>query len=232
VPFRLDDDLRMSWQGGLWNLLHPFALVAGLVSLAMLLTHGATWVACKADTRIAARAARVARWTCLLWAALYIVAGLWLRYGLNGYAIVGDVAPNAPSNPLLKQVATGGSWLASYARHPWFALAPLLAFVGALVVLWRVPRQGIGAFIGSGLMVAGTVLSAGFALFPFLLPSSLDPRASLTVWDASSSRGTLLWMLGATVVFLPLILLYTSWVFKVMGGRVTLEHVRGSQRGY
>jgi len=64
------------------------------------------------------------------------------------------------------------------------------------------------------------------------MPSAADPTSSLTVWDASSSRGTLLIMLGVTVVFIPLILLYTGWVYRVMRGRVTLEHVRKSHSLY
>ncbi|NII72006.1 cytochrome d ubiquinol oxidase subunit II [Dyella sp. SG562] len=232
VPFRFDDDLRMSWHGSFFELLHPFALVAGLVSLSMLLAHGAAWVAFKADRSIAARAARVARWTCLAWAVLYVAAGIWLAYGIPGYAIASEVVPGGPSNPLFKQVATGSSWFASYMRHPWFWAAPLAAFGGALLLQWQVARQGFAGFLGSSLMVIGTILSAGFALFPFLLPSSIDPRSSLTVWDASSSRSTLLLMLGAVMVFLPLIVLYTSWVFRVMRGRVTLEHVRGTHRSY
>ncbi|WP_346948628.1 cytochrome d ubiquinol oxidase subunit II [Dyella sp.] len=232
VPFRFDDDLRMSWHGSFFGLLHPFALVAGLVSLSMLLAHGAAWVAFKADRSIAARAARVARWTCLAWAVLYVAAGIWLAYGIPGYAIASEVVPGGPSNPLFKQVATGSSWFASYMRHPWFWAAPLAAFGGALLLQWQVARQGFAGFLGSSLMVIGTILSAGFALFPFLLPSSIDPRSSLTVWDASSSRSTLLLMLGAVMVFLPLIVLYTSWVFRVMRGRVTLEHVRGTHRSY
>jgi len=232
VPFRFDDDLRMSWHGSFFELLHPFALLAGLVSLSMLLTHGAAWVALKADQSIAARAARIARWTCLAWAVLYVGAGIWLAYGIPGYAIASEVVPGGPSNPLFKQVATGSSWFASYMRHPWFWAAPVAAFAGALVLQWQVAKQRVSGFLGSSLMVIGTILSAGFALFPFLLPSSIDPRSSLTVWDASSSRSTLLLMLGATAVFLPLIVLYTSWVFKVMRGRVTLEHVRGTHRSY
>ena len=232
LPFRFDDDLRMSWHGSFFELLHPFALLAGLVSLSMLLTHGAAWVAFKADRSIAARAARIARWTCLAWAVLYVGAGIWLAYGIPGYAIASEVVPGGPSNPLFKQVATGSSWFAGYMRHPWFWAAPVAAFAGALVLQWQVATQRVSGFLGSSLMVIGTILSAGFALFPFLLPSSLDPRSSLTVWDASSSRSTLLLMLGATAVFLPLIVLYTSWVFKVMRGRVTLDHVRGTHRSY
>ena len=81
-------------------------------------------------------------------------------------------------------------------------------------------------------MVAGTILAAGFALFPFLLPTSLDPHSSLTVWDASSSHGTLMLMLGAVIVFLPIIIIYTSWVYRVMRGRVMLKDVQHSHNGY
>jgi cytochrome bd ubiquinol oxidase subunit II len=232
LPFQYDADLRMSWQGGFFGLLKPYALLCGVLSLAMLLTHGACWAAYRADHQIAARAARIARWMALLYAVLYVLAGIWLAYGVPGYAVIGPVVTEGMSNPLYKQVARGGSWFASYMQHPAFWAAPIVAMLGALGVQWQVGRRGLGAFVASSLMVAGTILSAGFALFPFLFPSSLDPRSSLTVWDTSSSRGTLLLMLGATIVFLPLIILYTSWVYRVMRGRVTLEHVRDSASHY
>jgi len=76
------------------------------------------------------------------------------------------------------------------------------------------------------------ILTAGLALFPFLLPSSSVPGASLTVWDASSSQRTLFIMLLATLLFLPIVLIYTSWVFHVMRGTVTLEHVREKGSSY
>lgn len=228
LPFRFDDDLRMTWQGGFFDLFRPYALLAGLVSVGMLLTHGACWAAYRADHLIAVRAARIARWMALAYAVLFVVAGIWLAYGIPGYAVAGPVVTDGPANPLFKQVAVGGSWFAGYMLYPWFWLAPALGLAGALGVQWTVGRRGLACFLCSGAMVAGTILAAGFALFPFLLPSSLDPHASLTVWDASSSRGTLALMLAATVVFLPLIILYTSWVYRVMRGRVTLEHVRGT----
>lgn len=232
LPFRFDDDLRMSWQGGLLDLLHPFALLAGLVSLSMLLAHGACWAALKADHVIAVRAVRMARWLTLIYAALYVLAGIWLAYGIPGFAIASAVASEGVSNPLYKQVAQGGSWFASYMRYPWFWSAPLLALLAAVGVQALVGRRSVAGFIASSLMVGGTIASAGFALFPFLLPSSLDPRSSLTVWDASSSRGTLLLMLVVTVVLLPIILLYTGWVYRVMRGRVTLEQLRKAHGGY
>ena len=232
VPFQFDGDLRMSWHGSFFELLHPFALVAGLVSLSMLLAHGACWAAMEAEQTIAVRAAKLARWLTLVYVVLYVLAGIWLAYGVSGYAIVGPVVTDGVSNPLFKEVARGSSWFASYMQYPWFWLAPVLALLGAIGVQLTVAKTGLAAFASSSLMVAGTILSAGFALFPFLLPSSLDPRSSLTVWDASSSRGTLGLMLGATAIFMPLIILYTSWVYRVLRGRVTLDHVRDSSHTY
>jgi cytochrome d ubiquinol oxidase subunit II len=58
-------------------------------------------------------------------------------------------------------------------------------------------------------------------MFPFILPSAIDAHSSLTVWNASSSERTLLLMLIATIVLLPLVLLYTAWVYRVLWGRVT-----------
>lgn len=232
LPFTFDGDLRMTWQGGFFGLLRPYALLTGLVSLSMLLTHGACWAAYRADHAIAARAVRIARWMALVHAVLFVAAGIWLAYGIPGYAIVGPAVTDGPANPLFKQVATGGSWFASYLEYPWFWSAPVLGLLGAIGVQWTVGRRSLAGLLCSGAMVTGTILAAGFALFPFLLPSSLDPRSSLSIWDASSSRGTLELMLAATVVFLPLVILYTGWVYRVMRGRVTLEEVRKGHGGY
>ncbi|GAB2564473.1 cytochrome d ubiquinol oxidase subunit II [Dyella jejuensis] len=232
LPFRFDDDLYMTWQGGFFDLLRPYPLLAGLVSIAMLLTHGACWAAYRADHVIASRAARMARWMALTYALAFVGAGIWLGYGIPGFAIVGPAVTDGVANPLFKQVAVGGSWFASYMLHPWFWAAPILGLLGAVGVQWTVSKLNLLGFLCSSLMLAGTILAAGFALFPFLLPSSLDPRSSLTVWDASSSHGTLLLMLGAVVVFLPIIMVYTSWVYRVMRGRVMLKDTQHSPNGY
>lgn len=232
LPFRFDDDLYMTWQGSFFDLLHPFAILAGLVSIAMLLTHGACWAAYRADQTIAVRAARIARWMALTYAITFVGAGIWLGYGIPGFAVVGPVVTDGVSNPLFKQVTIGSSWFASYMLHPWFWAAPLLGILGAIGVQWTVGKLNLLGFLCSSLMLAGTILAAGFSLFPFLLPSHLDPRSSLTIWDASSSHGTLMLMLGAVAVFLPIIIIYTGWVYRVMRGRVTLKDVQHSHSGY
>ena len=155
-----------------------------------------------------------------------------MAYGLPGYAITGPALTDGLSNPMSKQVAVGGSWFASYMRYPWFWSAPLTALIGAVCVQALIARRDVTAFIASSLMVGGTIASAGFALFPFLLPSSLDPRSSLTVWDASSTRPTLLLMLFATATLMPIVIVYTGWVYRVMRGRITLDKVKRDEPGY
>ncbi|MEO7072740.1 MAG: cytochrome d ubiquinol oxidase subunit II, partial [Rhodanobacter sp.] len=107
-----------------------------------------------------------------------------------------------------------------------------LALMGAVGVQALIARRDVSAFIASSLMVGGTIASAGFALFPFLLPSSLDAHSSLTIWDASSTRPTLLLMLFATAVLMPIVIAYTAWVYRVMRGRITLDRAKGDEPGY
>ncbi len=233
LPFRFDAELRMTYEGGFFGLLSPFALLSGLISIAMLLLHGATYAALKADDSLAARAGRIACVAAIAFVVLYLGAGAWLAFGLPGYTIVSPIAGDGPSNPLLKQVSVQGYWFAGYAAHPACRAAPVLALVAALGAAALVSeKRYFLAFVASAIVCAGTILSAGFALFPFLMPSSLDPNSSLTVWDASSSKGTLGLMLVMALIFLPVVLAYTSWVYRVLRGRVTLEHIRSTHGGY
>ncbi len=227
VPLRYDDTMRITYDGGLFGLLRPFALLSGLVSLTMILMHGATYLALKADAVIAERAQRVLRMLAPLYALLYVGAGLWLALGVTGLRIDGNAVTDGPSNPLLKQVSVGGSWLLNGPLGRWACVAAVISILAALLTP-LLARRGAHAtaFIASSTAIAGTVLSSGFALFPFLMPSSIDPRSSLTVWDASSSHNTLGLMLIVTVVLLPIVVGYTGWVFSVMRGRVSLEHIR------
>jgi cytochrome d ubiquinol oxidase subunit II len=227
VPFRFDDTLRLTYDGTLFGLLNPFALLCGLVSVAMLMLHGAAYLSLKAGAPVAGRATAIAKWLAVTLVVLFSVGGIWVAYGLDGYAVTHSLGVNGPSNPTLKQVAveTGG-WLANYGRYPWLFAAPALVYIGAPLAIWLLSQRRPGlAFIASGLAVAGVVATAGVSTFPFLLPSSLDPNMSLTVFDASSSRLTLMIMLGVTLVFLPVVLAYTAWVYRVLRGRVTAEWV-------
>jgi cytochrome d ubiquinol oxidase subunit II len=117
--------------------------------------------------------------------------------------------------------------------HPAFWIAPLAAFAAAAATITLTAwRKYFAAFAASAATIAATILSAGLALFPFLLPSSLDPNSSLTIWDASSSKTTLGLMFIVVLIFMPLVIGYTAWVYSVLRGRVTLEHIRSSHGGY
>lgn len=223
VPFHFTPELLPVYDGSFIGLFRPFALLAGLVSLAMLVMHGACFAAMRIEDPVGYRARRIARIAAGVAAAGFIAAGLWLRR-LPAPAIVGTVHADAPSNPLLKDVVLiDGGWFANYALNPWMILVPVstvLLFVA--VVLCR--RRWL-AFLASGGAVLGVILTAGLAMFPFLMPSSTHPAHGLTVWDASSSKTTLGIMLVAAAIFLPLILAYTSWAFRVMRGTVTRAQV-------
>jgi cytochrome d ubiquinol oxidase subunit II len=228
VPFHFDELQRPMYTGGFVNLLHPFALLCGVVSLAMLVMHGATYASLKVDEALAPRTAAVARMTALIFVVAFVLAGLWLGMALDGQSIVSGAVPGAPSNPVMKSVRVAqGAWLANFRAHTLLWTAPLAAIAAALATRALLgARRYVAAFVASSIAQAGTILTAGFALFPFLMPSSSRPDHGLTVWDASSSQKTLFIMLLVVIVFLPIVLAYTAWTFRVLRGRVTLEAIR------
>jgi len=228
VPFHFDELQRPVYTGGFLNLLHPFALLCGVVSLAMLLMHGATYASLKVDEALAPRTAAVGRMTALIFIAAFAIAGLWLGTALDGHRIVSGAVASAPSNPVMKSVEVQhGAWLANFRAHTLLWIAPVAAIAAALATrMLLAARRHLAAFIASCVVQAGTIFTAGFALFPFLMPSSSRPDHGLTVWDASSSAKTLFIMLVVVIVFLPIVLAYTAWTWRVLRGRVTLEAIR------
>ncbi|WP_425073204.1 cytochrome d ubiquinol oxidase subunit II [Sagittula sp. S175] len=226
VPFRFTPDLLSIYEGGsimkLIGLLRPFALLAGVVSVGMLLMHGAAWLSLKTEGVIKDRARRIGTVAGMVAAGGYALAGLWLAVGVEGYAFAGEVAHDGPSNPLFNEVVRSGSWLTAYAERPWIAIAPVMGFVGiALAVMGLRAGREVTTLLFSKMAILGIVSSVGLTMFPFILPSNIDPTSSLTVWDASSSHMTLFVMLVGTAIFMPLILMYTAWVYKVLWGKVT-----------
>ena len=228
VPFRIDSDLRVLYEGGgLFELLNPFGLLCGLVSVAMLTTHGAIYLTVKADGPVKERARTYVRIGAPVTVVLFALAGVWVAFGLDGYALGKTVAANGPSNPLIKSVfRQSGQWLANYKSYPWMTAAPVLGIVAPLLALalTRAGKAGL-AFVTSSIGILGIVATAGVSMFPFLMPSNIMPNASLTVWDASSSHLTLFVMLICTLVFLPIVLIYTGFVYRVLRGAVSGKQI-------
>lgn len=229
APFRLDSDLRSFYEGSFLGLFTPFTLVCGLLSVAMLLTHGAAWLTIKADHgTVRDRARTIGSIASLGALALFAVGYAFVRFGDLGFRLDPGVDLAGPSNPLRSgATAAPGAWLDNYSAYPWMITAPVLGFLGSVLAFVgiRMGREAL-AFGGSSMAALGIIATVGLSMFPFILPSSIDPRSSLTVWNASSSHLTLFIMLVVTVIFLPIVLAYTAWVFKVLWGRVTLDSLR------
>lgn len=231
VPFTFDGVLKVTYHGSFFGLLNPFAILTGLVSVAMLLMHGAVWLQLKTDGVLLTRARFVAYILGIATAALFALAGVWVAFGIDGYVMTGAVVTDGPSNPLNSTaVREAGAWMANYGRFPLLILAPVIGIGAALATAWlsRISRSG-WAFVSSSLSMAGIIFTAGGSLFPFMLPSSADPSMSLTVWDASSSETTLMIMFVVALIFVPIILAYTAWSFWTMRGRIREQDVASGQ---
>jgi cytochrome d ubiquinol oxidase subunit II len=227
VPFSFDDTLRVTYTGSFLGLFNPFALLCGIISVTMLVMHGGAYVACKTEGNIRARARRAATLAGVALMLLFAGAGLWAAR-LSGYVLQTFAGTDGTSNMLLKTVARApGALLANYHAAPVTLLVPAIAFLGAAatICLTRAGKFPGITFIASALSVAGIIGTAGVSLFPFMLPSSSVPNDGLMVWDTSSSLLTLQIMLVAAVIFLPLILLYTSWIYYMLRGPVTVETI-------
>jgi cytochrome d ubiquinol oxidase subunit II len=228
VPFRIADDMQIFYDGSFFGLLNPFALLCGLVSVAMLVMHGAAWLQLKTLGAVAERARRFGIVAALFTVALYAVAGVVLANFVTGYAITSGITTTGASNPLVKTaVAQGGAWFANYTSHPALWVVPALGLAGSMVAaICLAARRPLAALLAGGAGITGIIASVGVSMFPFILPSSVNPSASLTVWDSSSSHLTLFILLVSTVIFMPIILAYTSWVFSVLRGKVDPDAIQ------
>jgi len=227
VPFHFDDTLRAFYDGSFFGLLNPFAVLSGLISVSMLLLHGAAFLQLKTESEIQQRCTKLFLIFAVVTLVLFALAGVWVA-NIEGYHIASVLVHDAPSNPLHKVVEKHlGSWLTNYYRQPLLFIAPSLVFIaGALTVFFSKRHCLKSAFVSSALTVAGIIFTAGGSMFPFLMPSSNTPSHSLTVWDASSSQTTLNIMFWVTLVFLPTVIAYTAWVFRVLSGKVTVDYIQ------
>jgi cytochrome bd ubiquinol oxidase subunit II len=233
APFHLDDTMRIFYSGNFFGLLTPFALLAGLVSVGMVVVQGASVIAGRTDGPLAERARRYGIWAAGLTAVLFALGGI-LVSSMEGHVVTSTIDPSAPINPLGKTVElVAGGWLNNYRLYPWMLSAPIIAFAGLAVAAVSLQgRAGLTALLGSSAAIFGIIATAGLSLFPFFLPSATEPSSGLTLWDASSSHLTLFIMLLCTMFFLPLIIAYTSWVFRVMRGPVSTQSLGKNPNAY
>jgi cytochrome d ubiquinol oxidase subunit II len=227
VPFSFDNSLRSTYTGNFWQLLTPFAILCGLVSATMLIMQGGTYLAHRTEGIIQTRAIRYTMISAVVMAALFVGAGFWVQT-LDGYVITSTIDSAGLPNVLGKEVALQeGGWMTNFAIYPAAWAFPALGVLMALVTAMLLKMgKTLTAFVSSSIAVLSVIMTAGVALFPFIMPSSTFPNSSLTIWDSVSSHLTLMIMLYAVVIFVPLIVFYTSWAYSVMRGKVTAAYIR------
>lgn len=227
VPFHIvPETMRPVYTGHFFQLLNPFGLLCGVVSLLMFIFHGANYLVLRTEGALHDRARTVSTVTGLLTAVLFVLGGVWVYFGIDGYVATAGLNPAGEANPLAKTVVLqAGAWFANFMNYPVLWAIPVVAVVGCLLGV-SFARAGKGlSIIFSSLTLLGVVLTPLLGMFPFVLPSSSNPVSSLTVWDATSSQLTLEIMLFVTLIFLPIVLIYTGWAYKVMSGKLNEKFI-------
>lgn len=222
VPFHFGWNMQSYYTGSFLSLFNPFAILAGLLSVSMAIYQGGTMIMNRAAGPIHDRARRACVTFGLLALGLFTTGGIWTSQ-MNGYVITSGAAAGGAANPLYKTVeVVAGAWFNNFRAFPILWIIPFLTYAALLtgLVMVRGGRSHFAWWLGalSWIGIIGTVFAS---MFPFMMPSITHPAHSLTVWDASSSLRTLAWMLGAALVFVPIVLAYTSWAFWIMRGKVT-----------
>lgn len=226
VPFEFNDLLMSHYQGNIFGLLNPFALLCGVLALSLFILQGSTWLQMKTTEELYRRSRNVGQIMGLVVATLFVIGGFWIQ-SIDGYVIVGTIDHFADSNPTHKEVVQqAGAWMNNYKQYPAMWIAPALGVLMPVLssLASRLGRSGF-AFLCSSLTNLGVVLTVGLSMFPFIMPSSLRPNHSLTMWDATASELTLGLMTLVAFVMVPIILGYTSWSYYKMFGRLDKKHI-------
>ncbi len=233
VPFHFSWNITSTYTGSFLALLNPFAILCGLLSASLSVFMGSVTLMNGGEGVIYERGRTLARISSVLAMVLFAVGGFWVR-GMQGYVLTSGPGAGVPQTPLQQVVSqVDGAWFTNFHAHGALWLLPVLGFAGMLIGLLAAgARRSHLAWWFGALAWIGVIGTAGVALFPFLLPSSSVPAQSLTIWNSSSSQLTLTWMVVFALIFVPLIVWYTSWAFYVMRGKVKAEHVAADEHSY
>ncbi len=234
VPFQFNDILQSEYTGSFFALLNPFAILFGLCTVAILTLQGGLYLQKKLAVDFTDRIIRVNIICALGFVTLFVLIGFWLMWGVNGYQIdtIGNLQGSL--NPPNKIVSVAPqAWLKHYHAIPWLWVFPALSIVYALIAAMSAAKNWANlGMVMSSLTITCALITANIALFPFILPSSINPNHSITLWDAVSSHRTLQYMFWVTIVFLPIVLAYTYWVFRVMSGKLNVSNTLNKPEAY
>lgn len=233
VPFHFDWRMTSYYTGSFIELFNPFAILCGLLSVSLSIYMGGAILMHGGLDKLAERARKAALFGGILAIVLFSIGGFWVP-GMDGFLITQGPNPAAAQTPLHQVVARApGALLSNFDSYPALWSIPALAYAGLILGMLSLVanRTLLGWWFGA-LAWIGVIGTAGVAMFPFMMPSSTNPSHSLTVWNSGSSELTLAWMLGFTVIFIPLIITYTSWAFWVMRGKVSNDQISSSEHSY
>ncbi|WP_333652539.1 cytochrome d ubiquinol oxidase subunit II [Dissulfurispira sp.] len=195
------------YHGTLFTLLNPYGLLTGILFVLLFVVHGALWLSVKTNGDISTRASRVANKT---WYALLIVAVLFLIHTA--------FATNLYANYLQNFV--------------WFVV-PTIAVLALLgIKLFAAKGQHLKAFYSSCLTIVMVTFTGVIGLYPNLIPSSIDPKYSLTIFNSSSSVYTLKIMTVVALLFVPVVIAYQIWIYRVFRHKLTVDSVLKDKESY
>lgn len=237
LPFQFDPmTLRMYYGGNFFGLLNQFSLLCGVIALLLFAMHGAAYLVRRLEGELQARIYKLHKLFAGSLFVLLVIAAIMVSYHIKGYILV-----KSPSNPtehplqseVIRQV---GAWTRSYVQYPWKVAGPIFAFLGILASLFTPIHKRHFLFWSSVVAVCGTVMTAGFNLFPFVVPSQTHLNQSYTVWNSTSAQytlNTMFWIICCCACIILVYKLFAYWAIwhkKATFGDKDLQ-VRGKE-GY
>ena len=192
-------DGNLSYTGGFFNLLNPYALLTGITGVVLLALQGAAFMAVKTEGDLQERMRNRVRVCWFLFVVLFALLSVYTVFE----------APHMVHTGLTRPLAYVFITLAVAA----------LMFVRVAVR----KQEDLRVFLATSTTIAAAFGLAGASLFPTFIPSSLPAGAALTAFDHSSTKLTLTWMLGVSSVGIPIVLVYTAAAYWVFRGKVQLE---------
>lgn len=232
IPFYFNEQMVSFYLGSFSDFLNPFAIFCGIISSLILIFHGAIYLMHITEDSIYDRSYKVVKFTGILILILFSIAGLIIYYYIPGYHVSSHIDISSYSTPLDKKVIREvGLWLYNY-KSPFTIIIPIFAYIGILLaIFFEKYKKTLLSFVFSSIGVSSIVLTVALSMFPFILPSSYGSyTSSLTVWDSVSSKRSLIVMLLVIILFVPMILFYTRWAYKVLSGKITVAYVKKNDK--
>lgn len=230
-PFRFDNEMHIFY--GEFHLNWLLLISTIIMAIVLMVLHGAAFLQTKTEGVLRERARCTVHTFAYLCVISMVLTVLIIAKTVTGYVITEQVSPNAVITPLMKTVVIAEhGWLENYYQKPLLLVVPVLALLMPIfTLLLNLRGNAVAVFLATGSTCALMLLTVAVALFPFVLPSSLDPTSSITLWDGTSSKLTLLIMFGIVLIIMPINLFYTTWVYRVMRGKVTTQQVKENSHG-